>query len=113
MDFRAAVEHARQASAAVQRWLESQGKCNDPYQLMTQVMQQRVEITTQLVKNVTRDLESLDLDFDMPGLPVLNAAVRTLADRWKNCFPADHPSQKPKIAVMPATSITSPDSSCC
>jgi hypothetical protein len=36
MDFRAAVEHARQASAAVQRWLESQGKRNDPYQLMTQ-----------------------------------------------------------------------------
>ena len=50
-------------------------------------MEQRVEITTQLVKNVTRDLESLDLDFDMPGLPVLNAAVRTLAERLEKPFP--------------------------
>lgn len=87
MDFRTAVEQARQASAAVQRWLESQGKGNDPYQLMTQVMKQRVEMTTQLVKDVTRDLESLDLDFDTPGLPALNQAVRTLAERLEKLFP--------------------------
>jgi DNA-binding transcriptional regulator YbjK len=87
MDFRTAVEQARQASAAVQRWLESQGKGNDPYQLMAQVMKQRVEMTTQLVKDVTRDLESLDLDFDTPGLPALNQAVRTLAERLEKLFP--------------------------
>jgi hypothetical protein len=38
MDFRTASERARQASAAVQQWLESQGKGNDPYQLMNEVM---------------------------------------------------------------------------
>jgi hypothetical protein len=87
MDFRTASERARQASVAVQRWLESQGKGNDPYQLMTEVMRQRVEMTTQLVKDVTRDLESLDLDFDTPGLPALNTAVRTLAERLAKLFP--------------------------
>lgn len=87
MDFRVASERARQASAAVQRWLENQGKGNDPYQLMNEVMRQRVEITTQLVKDVTRDLESLDLDFDTPGLPALNQAVLTLSDRLTKLFP--------------------------
>ncbi len=87
MDFRTASERARQASAAVQRWLETQGKGNDPYQLMAEVMRQRVEMTTGLVKDVTRDLESLDLDFDTPGLPALNQAVRTLAERLSKLFP--------------------------
>jgi hypothetical protein len=87
MDFRTASERARQASAAVQQWLESQGKGKDPYQLMSQVMSQRVEMATQLVKDVTRDLETLDVDFDTPGLPELNKAVRTLAERLGKLFP--------------------------
>lgn len=87
MDFRAASERARQAGAAVQQWLESQGKGNDPYRLMPLVIQQRVEMTTQLVRDVTRDLETLDVDFDTPGLPKLNEAVQTLAERLHKLFP--------------------------
>jgi len=87
MDFRNAVERARQASTAVQRWLENEGKGSDPYRLMSEVVKQRVEMTTQLVKDVTRDLESLDVDFDTPGLPALNGAVRTLAERLQKLFP--------------------------
>jgi len=87
MDFRSAAERARQASAAVQQWLESQGKGNDPYKLMPQVMRQRVEMATNLIKDVTRDLETLDVDYDTPGLPELNEAVRTLAERLSKLFP--------------------------
>ena len=87
MDFRTATERARQASAAVQQWLENQGKGSDPYKLMEQVMKQRLEMTTQLIKDVTTDLESLDVDFDTPGLPELNRAVRTLAERLSKLFP--------------------------
>lgn len=87
MDFRAASERARLAGAAVQQWLESQGKGNDPYHLMAQVTKQRVEMTTQLVQDVTRDLESLDVDYDTPGLPKLNQAVRALAERLEKVFP--------------------------
>jgi hypothetical protein len=87
MDFRTASERARQASAAVQEWLESQGKGKDPYELMSQVMSQRVEMATQLVKDVTRDLETLDVDFDTPGLPELNKAVQELAERLSKLFP--------------------------
>jgi hypothetical protein len=87
MDFRNATERARQASAAVQQWLESQGKGGDPYKLMEQVVRQRVEMATQLIKDVTNDLECLDVDFDTPSLPELNRAVRTLAERLSKLFP--------------------------
>ena len=88
MDFRKAAERARQASAAVQQWLESQGKGNDPYRLLAQVMAQRVEMATQLVKEVTHDLESGDVDFDTPGLSELTRAVRTLTERLSKLFPS-------------------------
>ena len=87
MDFRNATERARQASAAVQQWLEAQGKGNDPYKLMLQVTSQRVDMATQLVNDVARDLESLDVDFETPGLPALNEAVRKLAERLEKLFP--------------------------
>lgn len=87
MEFRNAAERARQASAAVQQWLDSQGKGNDPYKLMAQVMSQRVEMTTQLIKDVTHDLESGDVDFDTPGLSELARAVRTLTERVNKLFP--------------------------
>ena len=87
MDFRTAAERARQASAAVQQWLEAQGKGSDPYSLFAQVMSQRVEMATQLVKDVTHDLETLDVDYDTPGLPELNKAVLTLSERLSKLFP--------------------------
>jgi len=87
MDFRTATERARQASAAVQEWLDAQGKGGDPYKLMEQVVRQRVEMATQLIKDVTVDLESLDVDYDTPSLPELNQAVHKLAERLEKLFP--------------------------
>jgi len=87
MDFRTATERARQASAAVQQWLDAQGKGGDPYKLMEQVVKQRVEMTTQLIKDVTVDFESLDVDYDTPGLSELNQAVRKIAERLEKLFP--------------------------
>jgi hypothetical protein len=87
MEFRNASERARQASAAVRDWLEAQGKGNDPYQLMPRVMSQRVEMATELLKDVTHDLESGDVDFETPGLAELNRTLRTLLERIGRFFP--------------------------
>ncbi|MGA7630455.1 MAG: hypothetical protein WCB11_06790 [Terriglobales bacterium] len=87
MDFRTATERARQASAAVQQWLDAQGKGGDPYKLMEQLVKQRVAMATQLIKDVTVDLESLDVDLDTPGLPALNEGVRTPNERLEKLFP--------------------------
>jgi hypothetical protein len=87
MEFRTATERARQASADVQDWIESQGTGNDPYKLMARVMSQRVEMATQLISDVTHDLESGDVDFETPGLAELHQAVKTLAERMSRLFP--------------------------
>jgi hypothetical protein len=89
MEFRNATERARQASAAVRDWLEAQGKGNDPYQLMSRVMSQRVEMATELLKDVTHDLESGDVDFETPGLAELHKTVRTLLERVARLFPSN------------------------
>ena len=87
MEFRNASERARQASLAVQQWLEAQGKGNDPYKLMEQVMGQRVEMATQLLQEITHDLESGDLEFATPGLAELGKVVQTLAEQMSRLFP--------------------------
>src|SRR5258708_8530130 len=87
MEFRSATERARQASADVQDWIETQSKGSDPYKLMSRVMSQRVEMATQLINDVAHDLESGDVDFETPGLAELNQAVKTLAERMSRLFP--------------------------
>lgn len=87
MEFRNATERARQASADVQDWIETQGKGNDPYKLMSRVMSQRVEMATQFINDVTHDLANGDVDFETPGLAELNKAVKALADRMGRLFP--------------------------
>jgi hypothetical protein len=62
-------------------------KGGDPYKLMEQVAKQRVEMATRLIKDLTVDLESLDVDIDTPDLPALNEAVCKLAVRLRTLFP--------------------------
>ena len=59
---------------------------NDRYKLLLQVMSQRVEMAAQFVKQGTCDLESGDVDFDIPGLRELNNAARTLTERFSKLF---------------------------
>jgi hypothetical protein len=87
MEFRAATERARLATAAVQQWLEAQGKGSDPYQLLPGVMSERVKMTTGLMKDVTHDLECGDVDFETPGLRELHSAAKTLMERLSKLFP--------------------------
>ena len=87
LEFRNATERARQASAAVQQWLEAQKKGSDPYQLLPQVIRERVAMANELLKDVTHDLEGGDLDFETPGLAELNRTVRRLAEHLVRLFP--------------------------
>jgi hypothetical protein len=87
MEFRNASERARQASAAVQEWLEALGKGNDPYKLMSQVMSQRLEMATQLIAEIGHDMESGDVDFDTPGLREFGTRVQNLAELMRRLFP--------------------------
>lgn len=87
MEFRSATERARQATAAVQQWLEEQGKGNDPYELMPKVLQERVKMANGLLEDVLCDIEGGDLDFETPGLKELSVTVKGLEERLARMFP--------------------------
>ncbi|HEY6249646.1 MAG TPA: hypothetical protein VI685_06770 [Candidatus Angelobacter sp.] len=86
MEFRSATERARQATAAVQQWLEEQGKGNDPYQLMNRVLSERLKMATTLLEDVLCDLEGGDIDFQTPGLKEFAGAVKNLTERLNRVF---------------------------
>jgi hypothetical protein len=87
MEFRQAIDHARQATAAMQHWLEEQDRTGgDPYKLLPKVMTERMRIATQLVRDVTHDIDSGDIDFDTEGLVELHQSVRTLLERMARFF---------------------------
>lgn len=87
MEFRNATERARQATAAVQQWLEEQGKGNDPYQLMSRVLNERVKMANALLEDVLCDVDGGDIGFETPGVPELYRTVKILMDRMTQLFP--------------------------
>jgi len=87
MEFRQAIEHARQASAAVQQYLEREKSGGDPYAMLPKVVQERMQMAVALLRDVIQDIEAGDIDFDTPGLPSLHRSVSTLQERLLRFFP--------------------------
>ena len=81
VEFREAMNHARRASGAVMKWVEEEAKKGDPFAAVQFVMAERIRIATQLLEELTRDVECGDIDFDTPGLSGLHASVKTLNER--------------------------------
>jgi hypothetical protein len=79
-DFREAVNHVRQTSWAVQRWLELRDKKQDPYSAVDLLVRERVRCATQLVRELGHDVESSEVDIETEGLAQLQTQVDTL---WK------------------------------
>ena len=71
-DFRGAVDSIRQTAWAVQQWTELRQQNRDPYSVMGVLAEERVRRATQLTKDLTIDLEALELSLETPG--------------WKNCL---------------------------
>lgn len=86
MEFRNATERARQATAAVQQWLEAQGKGNDPYQIMPRVLNERLKMANALLEDVLCDVEGGDIDFETPGLKELHETMKRLMERLNRLF---------------------------
>lgn len=86
IEFRQAIDHARQATAAMKHWLEEQESGGDPFQLLPKVMTERMRIATELLRDVTRDVESGDIDFDTAGIVELNQTLKTLQERLGRFF---------------------------
>ena len=79
-EFRDAVDQIRGTAWAVQQWMGLQ-ESGDPYELLPALSAQRVRRATQLTKDLTIDLESVDIGLETPGLKQLFQAVDALHER--------------------------------
>jgi hypothetical protein len=85
-DFRGAVDSIRQTAWAVQQWTELQQQHRDPYTVLGILSEERVRRATQLTRDLTIDLESLELDLETAGLEKLFQAIKDLHDRLAPLF---------------------------
>jgi len=85
-DFRTAVDDIRQTTWAVQQWTELQEQHRDPYTVLGILSQERVRRATQITKDLTLDLESLELGLETPGLANLFQAIERLHERLLPLF---------------------------
>jgi hypothetical protein len=77
-EFRGAVDSIRQTAWAVQQWTELQLQNRDPYTILGILSEERVRRATQLTRDLTIDLQSLELGVETNGLEKLFQATEGL-----------------------------------
>jgi hypothetical protein len=85
-EFRSSVDSVRQTARVVQMWLGLQQQHRDPYSVMSTLAADRVRRATQVAKDLTLDLQSLEVDFSTEGLSELFQAVTALHERLVPLF---------------------------
>ena len=87
-EFRNAVDSVRQTARVVQTWMGLQQQHRDPYSVMSTLSEDRVRRATQIAKDLTIDLQSLEVDFGTEGLTELFQAIEALHERLAPLFGA-------------------------
>ena len=87
-EFRNAVDSIRQTARIVQTWVGLQQQSRDPYPAISALSEDRVRRATQLAKDLTIDLQSLEVDFGTAGLAELFEAIETLHKKLRPLFKA-------------------------
>jgi hypothetical protein len=85
-DFRGAVDSMRQTAWAVQQWSVLQEQHRDPYSVLGILQEERVRRAAQISRDLTLDLESMDLGLDTAGLADLFHAIEGLYRRLTPLF---------------------------
>jgi hypothetical protein len=85
-EFRNAVDSVRQTAWAVQQCTDLQRQHRDPYTVLDVLSEERVRRATQIAKDLTMDLESLELGFATKGLANLFRAIEGLYERLMPLF---------------------------
>ncbi|HXM69161.1 MAG TPA: hypothetical protein VN911_20705 [Candidatus Acidoferrum sp.] len=85
-EFRGAVDSIRQTAWAVQQWAELQKQDRDPYTVLGILSEERVRRATQIARDLTIDLQSMELGLETKGLTTLFEAVEGLYERLTPLF---------------------------
>jgi hypothetical protein len=85
-EFRNAVDSVRQTARVVQMWTGLQQQHRDPHSAMSTLSEDRVRRATQIAKDLTIDLQSLEVDFGTEGIAELFRAIEELHERLVPLF---------------------------
>jgi hypothetical protein len=85
-DFRGAVDSIRQTAWAVQQWTVLQEQHRDPYSVLGILEEERVRRAAQIARDLTLDLESMELGLETAGLAELFRAIEGLYERLAPLF---------------------------
>ena len=78
IEFRDALDHIRHTAWAVQQGFEAHAESGDPYAVLPILAIQRVQRATQLAKDLSLDLENMDVTVETEGLQDLYQATGQL-----------------------------------
>ncbi|MGA9883499.1 MAG: hypothetical protein WBQ34_07260 [Candidatus Acidiferrales bacterium] len=78
IEFRHALDHTRHTATAVRQWIETHAEFGDAYAVLPVLATQRVHRTTQLAKEVSLDLQNMDVTMETEGLQDLYEAIGQL-----------------------------------
>ncbi len=78
VEFRHALDHTRYTASAVQQWFDAHKKSGDAYAVLPALATHRVRRATQLARDLSLDLESMDVGVGTEGLQDLYAAISQL-----------------------------------
>jgi hypothetical protein len=79
-EFRNAVDSIRQTARVVQGWIELQQEKRDPYAVIDTLSRDRVRRAIRIAKDLTLDLQSMEVDYETEGLAELLRAIETLRE---------------------------------
>jgi len=89
-EFRGAVDHIRNTTWAVQKWLGlSNESGGDPFSVLPIMSAERVKRGTQICSDLSLDLQTIDVGFETPGVAELFNAVDDLHRRLAKLLKRD------------------------
>jgi hypothetical protein len=80
-EFRSALGHVRHTAWALQQWLELQAKRDDPFPVIAYLNNERIRLATHLCRNLTNDMDALQLKFERREVEGLLSSVEDLFQR--------------------------------
>ena len=89
-EFRGAVDHIRNTTWAVQKWLGlSNESGGDPFSVLPIMSAERVKRGTQICSDLSLDLQTIEVGFETPGVAELFNAVDDLHRRLAKLLKRD------------------------
>jgi len=85
-DFRNAVDSMRQTARVVQMWVGLEQEQRDPYSAIATLSADRVRRATQIARDLTLDLQCMEVDFGTEGIRELYQAIEELHERLARLF---------------------------